>query len=45
MQLFDDCLLKLCRARRIAPEEALRHADSKTDLALKLRLTGAPERL
>lgn len=41
MRLFDDCLLELCRTRRIAPEEALSHADSKTDLALKLRLAGA----
>jgi len=45
MQLLDDCLLELCRAKRIAPEEALNHADSKTDLALKLRLAVTPERL
>jgi len=43
MQLLDDCLLALCKAKRIAPEEALLHADSKTDLALKLRLSGAQE--
>jgi twitching motility protein PilU len=41
MQLFDDCLLELCKARRISHEEALNHADSKTDLALKLKLSGA----
>lgn len=45
MQLLDDALLELCRAKRISPEEALLHADSKTDLALKLRLSAAPERL
>lgn len=41
MQLFDDCLLELCKARRISHEEALNHADSKTDLSLKLKLSGA----
>lgn len=40
MQLFDDSLLELCRAQRISYEEALNHADSKTDLALKLKLSG-----
>lgn len=41
MQLFDDSLLELCKARRISHEEALNHADSKTDLSLKLKLSGA----
>lgn len=41
MLLFDDCLLELCKARRISHEEAINHADSKTDLALKLKLSGA----
>jgi len=41
MQTFDDCLLELCKARRISHEEALNHADSKTDLSLKLKLSGA----
>lgn len=40
MLLFDDCLLELCKARRISHEEAINHADSKTDLALKLKLSG-----
>ena len=41
MQIFDDCLLDLYKARRISQEEALNHADSKTDLALKIRLSGS----
>jgi twitching motility protein PilU len=40
MQLFDDCLIELCKTRRISHEEALNHADSKTDLGLKLKLSG-----
>lgn len=39
MQLFDDSLLQLCRTRRISEKEALHHADSKTDLGVKLRLS------
>jgi len=39
MLLFDDCLLQLCKARRISEQEALHHADSKTDLGVKLRLS------
>lgn len=45
MQLFDDSLLELCRAKRIAPEEALNYADSRTDLALELRHFFSSERL
>ncbi len=41
MQIFDDCLLELYKARRISQEEALSHADSKTDLSLKMRLLGS----
>jgi twitching motility protein PilU len=40
MQIFDDSLLELYKAGRISQEEALNHADSKTDLALKIRLLG-----
>jgi twitching motility protein PilU len=39
MLLFDDCLLQLCKARRISEQEALHHADSRTDLGVKLRLS------
>lgn len=39
MLLFDDCLLQLCKAHRISEQEALHHADSKTDLGVKLRLS------
>lgn len=39
MLLFDDCLLQLVKARRISEQEALHHADSKTDLGVKLRLS------
>lgn len=38
MQVFDDSLLELCKAGRISRENALLHADSKTDLNLKLKL-------
>lgn len=39
MQLFDDCLFHLYKQRRISQEEALHHADSRTDLALKIKLS------
>jgi twitching motility protein PilU len=39
MQLFDDSLFKLYKQRRISQEEALHHADSRTDLALKIKLS------
>jgi twitching motility protein PilU len=38
MQTFDQALFKLYDADRISLEEALRNADSKTDLGLKIRL-------
>lgn len=39
MQLFDDCLFRLYKQRKISQEVALHHADSKTDLALKIKLS------
>lgn len=39
MQVFDDCLFKLYKEGRISREEALRNADSHTDLALRIRLS------
>tara|TARA_R110002094_G_scaffold127239_7_gene121030 strand:- start:1650 stop:2924 length:1275 start_codon:yes stop_codon:yes gene_type:complete len=38
MQTFDFALFNLWRAGRITAEEALKNADSKTNLALKMRL-------
>ena len=38
MQTFDQSLYKLYDADRISMDEALRNADSKTDLGLKIRL-------
>lgn len=38
MQTFDDALFKLYLEERISPEEAISHADSKTDLSLRIRL-------
>ncbi|HZP10838.1 MAG TPA: PilT/PilU family type 4a pilus ATPase [Nevskiaceae bacterium] len=38
MQTFDQSLYRLYDADRISGEEALRNADSKTDLGLKIRL-------
>jgi len=39
MCTFDQSLYELYMDRKIALEEALRHADSKTDLALRVRLS------
>lgn len=39
MQVFDDCLYKLYKERRISQEVALRNADSRTDLALRIKLS------
>jgi twitching motility protein PilU len=39
MQTFDQSLFKLYKEGRITLEEALRNADSRTDLALHIRLT------
>jgi len=39
MQLLDDSLFKLYKARRITLEEALHNADSRTDLALRVKLS------
>jgi twitching motility protein PilU len=38
MQTFDQHLLALYESGRISVEEAIRHADSRTDLTLKIRL-------
>ena len=40
MLLFDDCLFKLYQDGKISREDALHHADSKTDLSLKIKLSG-----
>lgn len=39
MQLFDDCLYRLYKARKISEEVALHNADSRTDLGLKIKLS------
>ena len=41
MQTFDSVLYELFSTGRISEDEALRHADSKTNLKLKMRLRGA----
>ena len=38
MQTFDQALLKLYQENRISMEQALRFADSKTDLKLSIKL-------
>ena len=39
MQTFDQCLFKLYKEGKIDLEEALRKADSRDGLALKIRLS------
>lgn len=39
MQVFDDSLFGLYKAGRISYEDALRNADSRTDLALRIKLS------
>lgn len=39
-QLFDDALFELVRSDRITQHEALRHAESKTNLQLRFKLEG-----
>jgi len=39
-QTFDNALYELWRVGRVSEEEALKHADSKNNLALKFRLEG-----
>jgi twitching motility protein PilU len=39
MQLFDDCLFRLYKQRMISEEVALNNADSRTDLALRIKLS------
>ncbi len=38
MQTFDDALFRLYKDGRISAEEAISHADSRTDLSLRIRL-------
>ncbi|MFC3608290.1 PilT/PilU family type 4a pilus ATPase [Stutzerimonas tarimensis] len=38
LQTFDQHLFRLLEAERISPEQALRHADSRTDLGLRMQL-------
>ena len=38
MQTFDDALIALVNNGKVSAEEAISHADSKTDLSVKLRL-------
>lgn len=38
MQTFDDALFRLYHEERISAEEAIGHADSRTDLSLRIRL-------
>jgi twitching motility protein PilU len=40
MQSFDDALSRLYRDGRVSYEDALAHADSRTDLQLRIRLSG-----
>ena len=42
MQTFDESLHQLYQSGRISLEEALANADSRNDLALRIRLEGAP---
>ncbi len=39
MQLFDDCLFRLYKQKKISEADALHHADSRTDLALRIKLS------
>lgn len=39
MQVFDESLFKLYKDGRISQEDALRNADSRTDLALRIKLS------
>jgi hypothetical protein len=39
-QLFDDALFALVRENRLSKSEALRHADSRTNLQLRFKLEG-----
>ncbi|BCB28765.1 twitching motility protein PilT [Sulfurimicrobium lacus] len=39
MQVFDESLFKLYKGGRISYEDALRNADSRTDLALRIKLS------
>ena len=42
MQVFDDSLFRLYKDGRVSLEEALRNADSHTDLALRIKLALVP---
>jgi len=43
LQTFDQSLFKLYQAGKITDEEALRHADSRNDLKLKMRFSGGDD--
>jgi twitching motility protein PilU len=43
MQTFDQCLFQLYKQGRITLDEALRNADSRNDLALRVRLSEGRE--
>jgi twitching motility protein PilU len=44
MQTFDQSLFELYQAGRITLEDALQNADSRNDLALKVRMSASPSR-
>jgi twitching motility protein PilU len=43
LQTFDHALYKLYQAGKITDEEALKHADSRNDLKLKMRFSGSDD--
>ncbi len=43
MQTYDQALYALYSEGRITVEDALENADSRNDLALKIRMTGGPD--
>jgi twitching motility protein PilU len=43
LQTFDQALYKLFQAGKITDEEALKHADSRNDLKLKMRFSGGDD--
>jgi twitching motility protein PilU len=45
MQTFDQCLFDLYKSGRITLDDALQNADSRNDLALKVRMNGGPSNI
>ncbi len=45
MQTFDQCLYDLYKSGRITLDDALQNADSRNDLALKVRMNGGPSNI